>query len=403
MTNTLRKLLLGLGAGAAGGYLAVRWWEAVREWRDPLPPLEKDAAAYARTRRSLEVADTVRGIAGALAFAYGPAGEMLDEVTLGAPAWLRPAMLIGPAAVASAVLDLPVSFAQEYALERRYGLSDQSRESWLLDYVKGAALSTGLTVFVTSLFGVAVRHAPRRWPLIASAGVFPLFVLGNLIVPLYVMPLFNEFSPVTGSLERRLRALASRYGVGNAEILRMNMSKQTRKANAFVTGIGQTHRIVLGDTLIENFPEDEIEFVVAHELGHYVSKDTWRLIFAGEALSALLFAIAQRSTPQSERDELRKRALLLVRFYAVMTVATQLLRPLLFAFSRSREWAADRFALDTTRQPQTGASAFRRLRDQNLADDDPPALYEFFFSSHPSLKKRIAALDSANGMPAKPA
>lgn len=394
MTNTLRKLLLGLGAGAAAGYLAVRSWEAMLQWRDPLPPLEKDAAAYARTRRSLQVADTVRGIAGALAFAYGPVGEALDEATLRAPAWLRPALLIGPAALASAVLDLPASFAQEYALERRYGLSDQSRESWLLDYAKGAALSTGLTVFVASLFGIAVRHAPRRWPLIASIGVFPLFVLGNLIVPLYIMPLFNEFSPVTGSLEQRLRALASRYGVGDAEILRMNMSKQTRKANAFVTGIGRTHRIVLGDTLIEHFSEDEIEFVVAHELGHYVSKDTWRIIFAGEALSAFLFAIAQRSTPQSERDELRKHALLLVRFYAVMMVATQLFRPLLFAFSRSREWAADRFALDTTGDPRTGASAFRRLRDQNLADEDPPGWYEFFFSSHPSLKKRIAALES---------
>ena len=394
MTHRLQKLLLGLGAGFAAGYLAVRSWEAVREWNDPPSPLEKNAAAYARTRRRLEVAETVRGIAGAAAFAYGPLGEALDDATLDAPAWLRPALLIGAAALASAALDLPVSFVQEYALERRYGLSEQSRASWLADYAKSATLSTALTVFVASLFGIAVRHAPRWWPLIASIGVFPLLVLANLIVPLYVMPLFNEFSPVTGSLERRLRELASRYGVGDAEILRMNMSKQTRKANAFVTGIGHTHRIVLGDTLIDNFPEDEIEFVVAHELGHYVSKDTWRIIFAGEALSTLLFVIAQRSTPESERDELRKRALLLVRFYSVMTGATQLLRPLLFGFSRSREWAADRFALATTRDAQTGASAFRRLRDQNLADEDPPGWYEFFFSSHPSLKKRIAALES---------
>jgi Zn-dependent protease with chaperone function len=393
MTKGLQKLLLGIGSGLSAGYLAVRAWEAVCEWRSPAPPLEKDAAAYARSRRQLEVAETFRGIAGAVAFAYGPVGEALDAATLDAPGWLRPALLIGPAALASAVLDLPVSFVQEYALERRYGLSEQSRGSWLTDYAKSSALSTGLTVFVSSLFGIAVRHAPRWWPLIAGAGVFPLLVLGNLIVPLYVMPLFNEFSPVTGSLEQRLRALASRYGVGNAEILRMNMSKQTRKANAFVTGIGQTHRIVLGDTLIEHFPENEIEFVVAHELGHYVSKDTWRIIFAGEALSALLFVIAQRSTPEREREELRKHALLLVRFYAVMMVATQLLRPFLFGFSRSREWAADRFALETTRDGRTGASAFRRLRDQNLADEDPPGWYEFLFSTHPSLKRRIAALE----------
>ena len=395
MTRALRKLLLGLGAGFTAGYLAIRTCEAAREWREPLPPLDKDAKAYARARRGLEVAEIVRGVAGAAAFAYGPAGAALDRATLWAPTWLRPAMLIGPVSVASAILELPVSFVQDYTLERRYGLSEQSRASWLTDYAKGAALSGTVTVLVASLFGVAERHVPRWWPLAAAAGVFPLFVLANLVVPLYVLPLFNEFSPVTGSLEERLRALASRYDVGDAEILRMDMSKQTRKANAFVTGIGRTHRIVLGDTLVENFPENEIEFVVAHELGHYLSKDTWRLVGMGEALAALLFVVAQRATTESERTELRKRALLLARFYCVMLVATQALRPLLLGFSRSREWAADRFALEATRDAKTGASAFRRLRDRNLADEDPPGWYEFFFSSHPSLKKRIAALESA--------
>jgi len=181
--------------------------------------------------------------------------------------------------------------------------------------------------------------------------------------------------------------------VGNAEILRMNMSKQTRKANAFVTGIGRTHRIVLGDTLIEAFPENEIEFVVAHELGHYVTKDTWRTIGIGELLATVLFLVARGATPEAEREEFRKHALLLARFYAVMLLATQALRPLLFAFSRSREWAADRFAVEATGDGASGASAFRRLRDQNLADEDPPGWYELFFSSHPSLKRRIGALE----------
>ncbi|HLX25813.1 MAG TPA: M48 family metalloprotease, partial [Candidatus Cybelea sp.] len=202
------------------------------------------------------------------------------------------------------------------------------------------------------------------------------------------------FEPLSGSLEERLRKLATRYDVGDAEILRMDMSKQTRKANAFVTGIGHTHRIVLGDTLIDKFPENEIEFVVAHELGHYVSKDTWRLIGLSEALALALFILANATTSKSERDELRKRALLIARFYAVMTLGTQVLRPMLMAFSRSREWAADRFAIDATRDSASGASAFRRLRDQNLADEDPPGWYEFFFSSHPSLKNRIAELEN---------
>ncbi|MEO6835808.1 MAG: M48 family metallopeptidase [Candidatus Tumulicola sp.] len=389
----LRKVLLGVCAGFAAGYVAVRAVEAAREWGDPSPALEKDAAAYARTRRTLDAIETLRGVAGAAAFAHGTIGEAADRATSRAPAWLRPALYVVPLSAASAILDLPVAFVQDYTLERRYGLSEQSRDAWLADYAKGAAISTALSALVVTLLGLAVRRAPKAWPLLASAGAFPLFVIGNLVVPLYVMPLFNAFEPVTGSLEERLRKLAARFGVGDAEILRMDMSRQTRKANAFVTGIGRTHRIVLGDTLIEAFPEDEIEFVVAHELGHYVAKDTWRLVGLGEALAALLFVVANLVTPKHEREVLRERPLLIARFYATMLVTTQILRPGLLAFSRSREWAADRFAVAATRDAKAGAAAFKRLRDQNLADEDPPGWYEFFFSSHPSLKDRIAALE----------
>jgi STE24 endopeptidase len=325
--------------------------------------------------------------------AYGPLGESLDAAVAGVPVWLRPLPFSLAVSAASALADLPVAFVEDYALERRSGLSDRSREAWLSDYVKGAAISVGLTAFVATLLGWAIRRAPNAWPWLASAGTLPLFVVGNLVVPLYVMPLFNAFEPVTGSLERRLRALGEPLGVGDAEILRMDMSRQTRKANAFVTGIGTTHRIVLGDTLIDAFPEDEVAFVVAHEIGHYVSRDTWRLIAAGEALAAGLFLIARMATPKRVRELLRDRPLLIARSYATMLVATQALRPVLLAFSRSREWAADRFATGVTRDPQTGASALRRLRDQNLADDDPPLWYELLFGSHPSLKARIEALE----------
>jgi STE24 endopeptidase len=202
------------------------------------------------------------------------------------------------------------------------------------------------------LLGAAVRRVPRRWPWLAGAGALPLFVAANVIVPLYVFPLFNKFEPVVGSLERRLRELAARFGVGDAAILRMDMSRQTRKANAFVTGIGRTHRIVLGDTLIEHFPENETEFVVAHELGHYVNKDTWRMIAVGELLALTLFLFANAAASSEERERLHDRPLLIVRIYALMLVATQALRPMLFAFSRSREWAADRFAIAATRDPE---------------------------------------------------
>ena len=392
----MKKLLLGLGAGITAGYFAVRTIQALHELREPSPVRPGDARAYASLRRALEVTETVRGIAGFCAFTYGAPGSALDRATRGLPRWARPAAFTAPLMLATAIVDLPSAFVQDFALERSYGLSEQNATDWVLDYAKSTAISTGVGTLLAVLFGGAVRRAPKTWPLLASAGVLPLFILANLIVPLYVLPLFNTFEPIEGPLEKRIRALAARFGVGDAEILRMDMSRQTRKANAFVTGIGSTHRIVLGDTLIAAFPENEIEFVVAHELGHYVSKDTWRTIGLGEVLAATLFLIANALTARDERDELRSSPMLLARLYATMTLATQVLRPALLAFSRSREWAADRFALATTGDAAGGAAAFRRLRDQNLADEDPPVWYEVFFSSHPSLKARIEALEPAS-------
>lgn len=374
--------------------MLVRTFEALREWRNPSPPCPRDAQSYARIRRTLELADAARGVVGTLAFAYGPLAQAVDRATRPAPPWIRPALFAAPLVIGSALWELPASYVAEYTLERRFGLSEQPRSGWLGDYAKSALLATGLFSLVAMLFGVAVRRAPRAWPAVASLGAAALFVFGNLIVPVYILPLFNAFEPVRGPLEERLRKLATRFGVGDAAILRMDMSRQTRKANAFVTGIGRTHRIVIGDTLIQAFGEDEIEFVVAHELGHYVNRDTWRSIALGETIAIALFLFANSAVSRPQQEELRNHPLLLLRLYAVMLSASQALRPLLFAFARSREWAADRFALAATRDPAAGVSAFRRLRDQNLADDDPPAWYELLFSSHPSLRARIAALEN---------
>jgi STE24 endopeptidase len=393
MKINARGLLLGLAGGLCAGYALARTTQAAREWGAPSPPRRKDARAYGRIRRTLELVDSARGLLGFIVFAYGPLARRLDRLTYFAPAWLRPAIFFTPSALIASALDLPAAFVTDYSLERRFGLSDRSRRAWLGEYVKSALLAAGVTAFLATLLGVAVRHAPRRWPWIASLGTLPLFIAANVVVPLYILPLFNAFEPVTGSLEVRLRRLARRYGVGDAAILRMDMSRQTRKANAFVTGIARTHRIVLGDTLIEAFREDETEFVVAHELGHYVHRDTWRVVAVGEALAAALFAVAGAAV-RKEQADLRQAPLLLARIYAVMLLGMQALRPFLLAFARSREWAADRFALAATGNPAAGVAAFARLRDQNLADDDPPGWYELFFSSHPSLRARIAALES---------
>jgi STE24 endopeptidase len=389
----LGRFFLGAAAGFAAGYVAWRAYEATRPVADPTVEAKADAASYGRTRRALAVGNVARTIASTVAFAYGPTARSLERLTTPAPEWLRPAIFAAVAGVGGDLVELPVALIEDYRLERRYGLSDQPLSGWFADYVKTSLIGTGVTAILATIVGAVVRRMPRAWPVLASIGTFPLLVLANIIVPIFVLPLFNRFEPLQGPLEERLRTLASRFGVGDAEILRMDMSRQTKKANAFVAGIGSTHRIVLGDTLIENFEPDEVEFVVAHELGHYVTKDTWRMIAIGEATAIALLFAAQAMT--KSKDEASSAEMRLARIYAVMSIGSQLLRPLLMSFSRSREWAADRFALEATRDAAGGAAAFRRLRDQNLSEDEVPAWYEFFFSSHPSLGDRIEALETA--------
>jgi len=385
-----RKFLLGAIAGASLAYAAVRTVQAIAAARSGVSTVSKDPAAYGRTRRALAVAGTLRSTVATLGFAYGPLAERIEGVLAPLPRWLRPGVFFAGVMIASCTFELPVSFVEEYAVERRYGLTDQSPGAFVADWGKSAAISTVIVAGLGLLGGVILRHVRSIWPVIAAAAMLPLFVLANFVVPLYILPLFNRFEPVSGPLEERLRALAVRFGVGDAEILRMDMSKQTKKANAFVAGIGSTHRIVLGDTLIDTFTPDEIEFVVAHELGHYVTRDTWRMIGVAEWLTANVLGVVAFGLRDDRSDE----SVLLLRVAAWLGVGMLAARPAVNLFARSREWAADVFAVETTRDPRSGIGAFQRLRDQNLAEEDPPMWYEFFFASHPSLGKRIEALEN---------
>jgi Zn-dependent protease with chaperone function len=236
-----------------------------------------------------------------------------------------------------------------------------------------------------------MRRAPQRWPWIAIAATPPLLAFANVVAPTFVMPLFNTYVPLEGELERQIRALAARYGVGNAKILRFDMSRQTKKANAFVTGVFGTERIALADTLVEEFAPDETLFVVAHELGHYVRRDPWVAIGVGTvAIAATLLGAVAATRRTTGRAVVDVGGSTRLAFYGM--VIQLALGPALAGFSRAIERRADRFALAATGDAAGGIRAFRRLRDQNLAEDEGPRWAELLFSSHPSLKSRIAAL-----------
>ncbi|HTJ26772.1 MAG TPA: M48 family metalloprotease [Candidatus Limnocylindria bacterium] len=390
--TTVKRTLLGAATGLTLGYAAWRAIEAVRELRAQTPPRAKrDPRSYAATRRALMIAGMGRSLASLATTAFVLA-DPLERAFKPLPRPLRaPAFALGVFAL-DTLRDLGVEFVEGHVLERVYATSDQTPRAWVVDYAKGSAVGGVVLALVVALADAVVTRAPHRWPWIAIGLTPPLLAFATVVAPTFVMPLFNRYEPVTGELEARIRALAARYGVGEATILRFDMSRRTKKANAFVTGVLGTQRIALGDTLVEAFAPDETLFVVAHELGHYVRRDPWTgIAFATVALAATLLAgeAAIRRTTGRGLDGAAQGARL--AFYA--SLAQLVLSPLANAASRALERRADRFALAATADADAGIRAFRRLGEQNLAELEPPRWAELLFGSHPSLASRIRALE----------
>ena len=303
----MRRFLFGVGAGLTAGYALYRLVEAVAALRSPAAPFAKDAARYGRIRRNLEVSGAVRSLAIAVALSEGGFGTRLQHLTAAFPLALRPAVLALAGALWDSLIELPASFIEDFELERRFSLSDQPPGAWLSDHLKALGLSSVFMAALTIPFATLLRRKPNAWPFLATFALVPFFILMGLVVPVYIAPLFNRFQPLEGPLEERLRRLASRFGVGDAAILRMDMSRQTKKANAYVTGLFRTHRIVVGDTLLKSFPDDETEFVVAHELGHYVARDSWRLCIFGVLVAGTTFLLSNLAMPPTERQVRSRR------------------------------------------------------------------------------------------------
>ncbi|MEA2784997.1 MAG: endopeptidase [Candidatus Eremiobacteraeota bacterium] len=389
--SAVGKVASGAAMGFSLAFAATRAAQALRDLRAPYAArAARDPRRYGAERRALAMTRAVRGVASLAVNAFLIA-DPLDRALRGLPRPLRaPAFALTLLALDTA-RDAAADYIEGHVVERVYGTSEQSARGWLADQAKGTAVAAGVTALLVALADAVVMRAPKRWPLIAIGSAPPLLAFATVIAPAFVMPLFNRYEPVTGELERRIRALAGRYGAGDAAILRFDMSRQTKKANAFVTGVLGTERIALADTLVASFADDETLFVVAHELGHYVRRDPWLGIALGTgAISITLLAAdaALRATTKRGLTSPAQGARL--AFYA--TLAQLALLPLMNAASRAMERRADRFAVTATNDREAGMRAFRRLGEQNLAELEPPRWAELLFASHPSLGARIRAL-----------
>jgi STE24 endopeptidase len=290
---------------------------------------------------------------------------------------------------------LPIAWYAGFALERRYGMARQGSRDWLLDHLKGSALGLGLALMLATIVYGAMRAWPTWWWLAAAAMTSALIIVLANLAPVLLLPLFFHVEPLDRpSLRMRLEDLARRAGARVVGVFRWDLGAKTSKANAALTGIGSTRRILIADTMLDHYSEDEIEVVLAHELAHHVHHDIWSGIALETVLVVAGFALAHGALvwlgPGFRLEGIADPAGLPLLLLAAGAVSLALL-PVALALSRRHERRADRFALDLTRNPAAFASAMRRLGAQNLAEEQPSRIVQWLFYSHPPLAERLEA------------
>ena len=296
---------------------------------------------------------------------------------------------------------LPIDFYRGFLLERRYGLSNQSFNTWCRTQAKGAALGAVLAMAAASLVYFCIRHWPANWWLPAGLA-FAVVVVGLAhLAPVLLLPIFYRITPLQqGTLRARLMKLAERAGAQVLGAYEWGLSADTKKANAALAGLGSTRRILVSDTMLAEYSEDEIEVVLAHELAHHVHGDIWKgLLFESGLLIAGFYAAAwalRFFAAPAGLAGVADIAGLPVLLLAAGGVSL-LMMPLAHAVSRAHERSADRFALELTRNPAAFMSAMRRLGAQSLAEEHPSRLVQWLFYSHPPMRERIAAARQFSG------
>jgi STE24 endopeptidase len=310
------------------------------------------------------------------------------------------ALLLFAAAIGmlTGILSFPFSFYSGYILEHRYHLSNQSFPGWLWESTKGVFVAIPIMTPLLLIFYYLLRMFPDTWWFAVSTAMF-LFSIGlSRIAPIIILPLFYKLTPLEDSpLKEKILSLTKSTSMIVEGIYSFNLSKTTKKANAAFTGIGKSKRILLGDTLMEKFSDEEIEVVFAHELGHYSRGHIWKGIAVGTISIYLgLFLTQQAYTLSlswfgfSSQSQLSALPLLTL-WLGLYSLCTS---PISNILSRKHEFEADLYAMERTKNTPAFISTMNKLAEMNLADTTPHPMVEFFFYSHPSIEKRIQAAEN---------
>ena len=303
------------------------------------------------------------------------------------------------------VIEFPFEVYSGFVVEKQFGLSKLSIAGWLWDWLKGTLIQTVLIVVVVSGIYWLLRSQPDLWWLWAAVGATLLIVVLAALLPVFLLPLFYKFEPIPeGELKDRLFALADRIGTRVKGVYVWHLGDKSSKANAAVTGWGRTRRIIISDTLIDSNTPDEIEVVMAHELGHHVRNDVWKMMLVQVILIFISFFVIDLAL-ETWTDSLGLRGISDIAGLPLVIIVgagvSLIALPVANWLSRKAESAADRYALNLTGMRDQFISAMNKLGDQNMSQKQPSAVVEFIFHSHPSIHRRIANARAWSPQPEK--
>jgi len=364
---------------------------------NPVQADSPEALRYNRIRRWLGVTDFIVGFAFLIILLVTRWSDLLRDLAyrLGFQSYsLSLFMYLLLLLAISKALGIGLDY-YGFSLERRFKLSTQRFRSWAWDEVKSFLVGLVLGTVVVEILYFTLRQWPQHWWIVAWALFMGLFVLLAQLAPVVLFPIFYKFEPLDDEdLRRRLVVLSERAGTRVRGVYRWKLSEKSKKANAALTGLGATRRIILADTLLDNYTQDEIEAVLAHELGHHVHRHILKSIFVQAAITLLGFWAANwtlhYAVDQHMFEELSDFANLPL-LALVSVVLSFVLMPALNAYSRFNERQADRYAFESIASVEPFISSMNKLAEQNLAERMPSKWVEWFFHSHPAISRRLAA------------
>ena len=368
---------------------------------EALAGFSPESRAYQHIRTILRFASPLVPVALTFVFlALGVFQRLRDLANARAKGrWARMLVFFTGYSVLMALALFPLACYEDFALEHRFGFSTETFGAWSLDRLKALGFQI-VAVGVLPLLAFAwraVEESPRRWWLWLAAGTLPVAVAAVLLQPLVFDPMFNTFTPLRDqSLKREILALAARADVPARNVYEVDMSKHTRKINAYVSGFGASQRIVLWDTALTGLSRDEILFVMGHEMGHYTLRHIWKGLAATAVLAFVAFALVAwliRATLAAfgkrwgvhEAHDLAAVPLML----AMLSLVGYLGAPITNLMSRAIEHEADVFALELTHDGDAGGRAFLKLAALNKSDPEPSAFVRTWLFTHPPLADRI--------------